>query len=244
MEWTEEGVVLATRPHGESSAILELFTRSRGRHLGLVRGGRSRRLRSLLQPGNTVNATWRARLDEHLGNYTLEPVSMRAAIAMEDPLRLTGLATITAMAQLLPEREAHERLFDAFVIVLDALENDQVWPALLVRWELGLLDDLGFGLDLTECASSGVRDSLIWVSPKSGRAVSKEAGEPYAAKLLPLPAFLGGQAGGEAGSDDILAGFRLTGFFLERHVFGARGLRFPEARERLMTLLSREGHNS
>lgn len=148
MEWTEEGVVLATRPHGESSAILELFTRGRGRHLGLVRGGRSRRLRSLLQPGNTVNATWRARLDEHLGNYALEPVSMRAAVAMEDPLRLTGLATITAMAQLLPEREVHARLFDAFVIVLDALGNDQVWPALLVRWELGLLDDLGFGLDL------------------------------------------------------------------------------------------------
>ena len=241
MEWSEEGVVLATRPHGESSAILELFTRSRGRHLGLVRGGRSRRLRSLLQPGNTVNATWRARLDEHLGNYTLEPVAMRAAVAMEDPLRLAGLATVTAMAQLLPEREAHERLFEAFVIVLDALENDEVWPALLVRWELGLLDDLGFGLDLTECASSGVRDNLIWVSPKSGRAVSEAAGEPYAAKLLPLPAFLGGRPGGETKSGDVLAGLRLTGFFLERHVFGARGLRFPEARERLMTLLSRQG---
>ena len=244
MEWTEEGVVLATRPHGESSAILELFTRGRGRHLGLVRGGRSRRLRSLLQPGNTVNATWRARLDEHLGNYALEPVSMRAAVAMEDPLRLTGLATITAMAQLLPEREVHARLFDAFVIVLDALGNDQVWPALLVRWELGLLDDLGFGLDLAECASSGVRDNLIWVSPKSGRAVSMAAGEPYAASLLPLPAFLGGKAVGEAGRDDIVAGFRLTGFFLERHVLGARGLRFPEARERLMTLLSRKGRNA
>ncbi len=243
MEWTEEGVVLAARPHGESSVILELFTRSRGRHAGLVRGGRSRRLRSLLQPGNTVNATWRARLDEHLGNYTLEPVAMRAAVAMEDPLRLAGLATVTAMAQLLPEREAHERLFDAFVIVLDALENDEVWPALLVRWELGLLDDLGFGLDLAECASSGVRDNLIWVSPKSGRAVSEAAGEPYAAKLLPLPAFLGGRSGGETGSGDVLAGLRLTGFFLERHVFGARGLRFPEARERLMTLLSRQGDN-
>lgn len=238
MEWTEEGIVLTARAHGESSAILELFTRGRGRHLGLVRGGRSRRLRSLLQPGNTVNATWRARLDEHLGNYTLEPMQMRAAVAMDEPLRLAGLATITAMAQLIPEREVHERLFDAFVIVLDALDDAEIWPALLVRWELGLLDELGFGIDLSECAATGARDDLIWVSPKSGRAVSRGAGQPYADKLLALPAFLNSGTRLEANRADLVAGFALTGYFLDRHVFSARGLRFPEARERLVTMLS------
>lgn len=243
MEWTEEGIVLTARAHGESSAVLDLFTRGRGRHLGLVRGGRSRRLRSVLQPGNTVNATWRARLDEHLGNYTLEPVQMRAAVAMDEPLRLAGLATITAMAQLIPEREVHARLFDAFVIVLDALDKADIWPALLVRWELGLLDELGFGMDLSECAATGASNDLVWVSPKSGRAVSRAAGQPYAAKLLALPAFLKEGKRIEADRTDLAAGFALTGYFLDRHVFSARGLRCPEARERLITMLGRDaGH--
>src|SRR5690606_18447424 len=176
MEWSEEGVVLVTRRHGESSVILELFTRDRGRHLGPVRGGRSRRLRSALQPGNTVIATWRARLDEHLGNYTVEPAVQRAAMVIDHGLKLAGLSTLTAMAQLIPEREAHERLFDAFQIVLDAFEDDAIWPALLVRWELGLLEELGFGLDLGTCAATGSQRDLVYVSPKSGRAVSREGG--------------------------------------------------------------------
>jgi DNA repair protein RecO (recombination protein O) len=239
MEWSEEGIVLVTRRHGESSVILDLFTRGRGRHLGLVRGGRSSRLRSALQPGNSVIATWRARLDEHLGNYTVEPSVQRAAGLIEHGLKLSGLSTLTAMAQLIPEREAHERLFDAFQIVLDAFDDDTVWPALLVRWELGLLDELGFGLDLGACAATGSTEDLVYVSPKSGRAVSRGAGLPYADKLMPLPGFLRSGSGLRADPGDVVAGFALTGFFLDRHVFGARGMQFPEARERLIAALAR-----
>lgn len=238
MEWSEEGVVLVTRRHGESSVILELFTRDRGRHLGLVRGGRSSRLRSALQPGNTVIATWRARLDEHLGNYTVEPAVQRAAMVIDHGLKLAGLSTLTAMAQLIPEREAHERLFDAFQIVLDAFEDDAIWPALLVRWELGLLEELGFGLDLGTCAATGSQRDLVYVSPKSGRAVSREGGAPYASRLLVLPGFLRPGSGDNADAADVVAGFALTGHFLDRHVFRARGMRFPEARERLIAALA------
>jgi DNA repair protein RecO (recombination protein O) len=241
MEWSEEGIVLVTRRHGESSVILDLFTRGRGRHLGLVRGGRSSRLRSALQPGNTVIATWRARLDEHLGTYTVEPAIQRAAMVIDHGLKLSGLSTLTAMAQLIPEREAHERLFDAFQIVLDAFDDDAVWPALLVRWEMGLLDELGFGLDLGACAATGSTEDLVYVSPKSGRAVSRGAGAAYADKLMRLPGFLRPGSGDRAGAEEIVAGFALTGFFLDRHVFAARGMRFPEARERLIAVLARAG---
>lgn len=239
MEWSEQGIVLATRRHGETSVILDLFTRSRGRHLGLVRGGRSSRLRGALQPGNTVLATWRARLDEHLGNYTVEPSVQRVAGVIDHGLKLAGLSTLTAMAQLIPEREAHERLFDAFQIVLDAFEDDTVWPALLVRWELGLLDELGFGLDLGSCAATGATADLVYVSPKSGRAVSRGAGLPYSGRLLRLPGFLRPEGREAAGNAEVVAGFALTGYFLDRHVFGARGTKFPEARERLIAALAR-----
>ena len=241
MEWSEEGIVLVTRRHGESSVILDLFTRGRGRHLGLVRGGRSSRLRGALQPGNTVIATWRARLDEHLGTYTVEPSVQRAAGVIDHGLKLAGLSSLTAMAQLIPEREAHERLFDAFQVVVDALGDDAVWPALLVRWELGLLEELGFGLDLATCAATGVTGDLAYVSPKSGRAVSRGAGAAYADKLMRLPGFLRPGSGDRAEPGDVVAGFALTGFFLDRHVFGARGMKFPEARDRLIAALARVG---
>ncbi len=237
MEWSEEGVVLTCRRHGESSVILELFTRARGRQLGLVRGGRSQRLRSTLQPGNSVSARWRARLEEHLGTLTVEPVKMRAAVLMDDPLRLAGLSSLTTMAQLVPERQAYMRLFDAFMIVLDSLEQSSHWPALLVRWEMGLLEELGFGLDLTACAGTGSTERLIYVSPKSGQAVSEDAGRPYAGKLFKLPAFLRGGQAEEPDSRDVLDGYSLTGHFLNRHVFDARGLEPPPARERLVALL-------
>ena len=230
MEWQQTGVVLGVKRHGETSAIADVFTRAQGRWKGLVRGGRSRTMRPVLQPGNLVQATWRARLEDHLGNFTIEPVSFRAAGLIDDPFKLAGLTCLTELAQLLAEREPHERVYDALSIVLDQLDDDDVWPALLVRWELGLLDNLGYGLDLTKCAATGVNDNLVYVSPKSARAVSASAGEPYRDKLLALPGFLTGNSAAAPSARDVLDGFRLTGYFLTRHIFEARGITAPESR--------------
>ncbi len=240
MHWSEEGIILAVRRHGETSAIAEVLTRGHGRSLGLVKGGRSRALRPILQPGNSVMATWRARLEDQLGVFTVELASARAARLMEDPFRLAGLGTVTGLALLLAEREPHPRIYDATVLLLDAMDDDAVWPALLVRWELGLLDELGFGLDLRSCAATGSNQALAYVSPRSGRAVSLEAGEPYQGLLLKLPAFLT-RAGGFAGVADIADGLRLTGYFLERHVLGPRGMSAPGSRDILLERLSRNG---
>ena len=194
-------------------------------------------MRPVLQAGNSVLATWRARLSEHLGAFEIEPARLRVASIIEDPIRLGCLATLTTLVQLVAEREAHERLYDALLLVLEALEADAHWQALMVRWELGLLEELGFGLDLKQCAVTGQRDDLVFVSPKSGRAVSAEAGAPYAAKLLTLPAFLRGRPDFDPTADDILAGFALTGYFLERHVFEPRGIGAPDTRERVIAKL-------
>src|SRR5918995_4696557 len=184
MHWSDEAVVLGSRPHGETGAIAELLTRGHGRHLGLVHGGRSRKLRAVLQPGNLVVAGWRARLDDHLGTFALEPAALRAAELMADPLKLSGLVTVIGLTQLLAEREPHPRLYDALRIMLDTLDNDRMWPAVLVRYELGLLDELGFGLDLARCAVTGSSDDLVYVSPRTGRAVSGGAGAAYRERLL------------------------------------------------------------
>jgi DNA repair protein RecO (recombination protein O) len=240
MEWRDQGVLLSIRKHGETSAIAELLTPGHGRCLGLVRGGRSRIQRPVLQPGNFVQATWRARIEDHLGTFVFEPLKLSAGSIMEDAFKLTGLATITSLAQTLPEREPHERIYDAFRIVLDAIDDDDLWPALLVRWELGLLEELGFGLDLSKCAATGSREGLSYVSPKTGRAVSQQAGEPYHDKLLHLPGFLLG--GAVTATADIVAGFKLTGYFLERHVFDPRGLEMPQSRQRLIDELAQRPH--
>jgi len=240
LDWSDEGIILSTRSHGETNAIVEVLTRAHGRHLGLVRGGRSRRQRPALQPGNVVKADWRARLAEHLGNYTLEMIEARAALALDDATALAGLSTLCALARLLPEREPHSALHDTARLVLDHIGEPDVWPGLLVRWELGLLDELGFGLDLSSCAKTGGRQELIYVSPKSGRAVSRQAGAPYADKLLALPAFLRPNGGTELAPGDVLDGFALTGRFLELNVFGPRGLTMPETRSRLLVRLARE----
>ncbi len=239
MEWKDEGIVLAVKRHGESSAIVEILTATRGRSLGLVRGGRSRHMRPVLQPGNIVLATWRARLEEHLGNFALEPLELKAGFLIGEAMRLAALTTLTAEAQLLPEREPHPRLYDAMRVVLDALEDVDTWPALLVRWELGLLDELGFGLDLARCAATGTTEDLIYVSPKTGRAVSRGAGLAYHDQLLVLPAFLKGTQAGRPGQTDVVDGLELTGFFLERHVFGPRGVGAPESRHWILTHLAR-----
>ncbi len=231
MEWHDEGLVIGVRRHGETSALVEVLTRAHGRHAGLVRGGRSRRLRPVLQAGNQVAVTWRARLEDHLGAFTIEPIALRVAGLIDDPEKLAALSSLTALCRLLPEREPHERLHEAAGIVLSALEEGDHWPALMVRWELGLLDELGFGLDLSRCAATGTADDLVYVSPKSARAVSAAAGAEWHEKLLKLPAFLLGRQAGSAEADDIAAGFRLTGHFLNRHVLEPRGLDEPEPRK-------------
>jgi DNA repair protein RecO (recombination protein O) len=240
MEWRDEGVILSVRRHGETGAIAEILTAEHGRCLGLVRGGRSRIQRPVLQPGNFVQTTWRARLEEHLGNYTVEPLELKAGSIIDDPLRLAALTTLTGLSQLLPEREPHPRLYGAFHVVLDAIEQDSVWPALLVRWELGLLDELGFGLDLAQCAATGSVEDLCYVSPRTGRAVSRAAAEPYKDRLFSLPGFLRGE--GVTSNADVLSGFRMTGYFLERHVFGPRAIPLPSSRSRLIEALAQRTH--
>jgi DNA repair protein RecO (recombination protein O) len=242
MEWKDEGIVLAVRRHGETSAIVEILTSTHGRSLGLVRGGRSRQLRPVLQPGNIVLATWRARLEEHLGNFVIEPLELKAGLLIGEAMRLAALTTLTGEAQLLPEREPHPRIYDAMRVVLDALEDQDTWPPLLVRWEMGLLDELGFGLDLARCAATGSTENLVYVSPKTGRAVSREAGLAYHDRLLALPAFLKGIQAGRPGPSDIVDGLKLTGFFLERHVFAPRGLSAPESRHWIADHLAQRPH--
>ena len=229
MEWREEGIVLGVRRQGETSAVAEIMTRARGRHLGLVRGGRSRKLQPVLQPGNQVEATWRARLDEHLGFMTVEPVQLRAAHLMESAIGLHGIQLLAAHIRLLPERDAHPRLYDAIQTIVAHLEEPLLAGALILRFEVMLLEDLGFGLDLETCAASGRRDDLVYVSPKSGRAVSREAGEPWKDRLLPLPGFLVG-ADETLDGDSLIQGFRMTRFFLARHVWEPRAIDEPVSR--------------
>ena len=238
MDWSDEGIFLSAKPLGEANMVAELFTRAHGRHLGLVRGGRSRRMRPLLQPGNLLRATWRARLSEHLGGFNVELMAAHAARVLDDAAALAAVSSLAGLARLLPERDPHPELYAAALDVLRAFDDAGAWPALLVRWELQLLSELGFGLDLSECAATGIDADLVYVSPRSGRAVSRDAGKPYCDKLLKLPAFLIDE-GAPVGEGDIVAGFTLTGHFLERDVLHPHGLSMPQARERLIGLLLR-----
>jgi DNA repair protein RecO (recombination protein O) len=238
MQWTDEGIVLSVRPHGETAAIVDLWTRAHGRHMGLVHGGRSRRLRPVLQAGNHVDATWKARLADHLGSMSLEMRRAFAAETLDDAQALMALSSIATLTGLLPERDPHPNLYEITLFVLGFLNDATVWPALLVRWELALLDELGFGLDLSQCAATGTNDQLIYVSPKSGRAVSASAGEPYRDKLLPLPQFLTKGRSGSVTARDINLGFALTGHFIEKHLLEPRGQTLPASRMRLLAQLA------
>jgi DNA repair protein RecO (recombination protein O) len=237
MEWRDEGIVLGVKKHGESSAIAELLTKAHGRHLGLVRGGRSTRFQSLLQPGNSLQLVWRARLDEHLGTYAIEPLILRAGRLMRSALALHGLSYLGALARLLPERDPHEALHEAATLIVDHLDAADVAPALIARFEARILAECGFGLDLSSCAASGARENLIYVSPKSGRAVSAAAGAPWRDKLLPLPPFLRAEEGLAPPAEDVADAFRLTGYFLERDLFGPRGLPMPDARRAFLAAM-------
>ncbi|MBA3039431.1 MAG: DNA repair protein RecO [Alphaproteobacteria bacterium] len=231
MQWTDEAIFLGARRHGETSVIAEVMTRARGRHLGMIRGGRSRTMQPVLQPGNRVEVTWRARLDEHLGEFRVEPVTLRAARLMESATAVYGVQALAALLRLLPEREPHPHLFDALDVILDHLEEPAAAGELFIRFELEVLNDLGFGLDLDQCAATGRRDDLAFVSPKTGRAVCREAGSPWADRMLALPGFLNPGATKAANGESLAEAFRLTGFFLNRHVYEPRGLEPGAARE-------------
>ena len=237
MEWTDEGIILGVRRHGEAGAIVELLTRSHGRHLGLVRGGSGSRMRPVLQPGNSVTTVWRARLDEHLGHYVIEGTRLRAATVLASSHAVYGVTHLAALARLLPERDPHEDIYELLLETLEDFDDPREAAVRLVRFELAMLAELGFGLDLTACAATGATRELIYVSPKSGGAVSRVAGLPWHDKLLPLPAFLREEERNEenqqspSSDDDLSDGFRLTGFFLMRHVLEPRGLTHSDARE-------------
>lgn len=241
MDWRDEGVLLSMRPHGESAAIIEVLTLAHGRHAGVVRGGASRKMAATLQPGTGLALEWRARLDDHIGSFTVEPLRSRAHL-LSDRLALAGLMAACALLRAaLPEREPHPRLWQVTLALFDRLGGEG-WTSAYLRWELRLLEELGFGLDLNVCAVTGATEGLAFVSPKTGRAVTRSAAGDWADRLLPLPEGLGGE--GAMRPAEVLAGLQLTGFFLDR------GLRpvlqdrpLPEARSRLLDLLGRLPRN-
>jgi DNA repair protein RecO (recombination protein O) len=242
MEWSDQAIVLSSRTHGETSAVLELLTQDHGRHMGLVHGGASRKAKPALQPGNTLHVTWRARLSEQLGSFHIELQRARAGELMDGRAALAGLNAFCAVASAaMPERETHASVFVAGEILLDAMAaGDPLhWLPLYVRWEAGLLEALGFGLDLSACAATGQTDDLTYVSPKTGRAVSRDAAGIYAARLLRLPQFLLASQNA-ADARDIAAGLALTGHFLLERVLRPHGQAMPPARLRLDALLPRE----
>lgn len=240
MTFIDHGIVLDARAHGETHAIAEIFTSEKGRWAGLVYGGQGKRMRPVLQPGNEVKFEWKGRGEDSLGHFNLEMMRARAGEAMQDRLSLGGLSAACALAlACLPEREAHAPSYQAMAVLLDNLDDLDVWPALMARWELGLLAELGFGLTLDRCAATGARDNLIYVSPRSACAVSADAGEPYKDKLLPLPAFLRDGAS-ETTLADALAGLKTTGYFIETRILHLADKRLPEARLRLVELLQRQ----
>lgn len=241
MEWRDEGILTAVRHHGESAAIVEVFTAGHGRHAGVVRGGGSRRMAPVLQPGAQVAVEWTARLEEHIGHFRVDPVRSRVAAVLADRAALAALGSVTALVgAALPERAAHPALYARTVALMDALGTAPDWPARYVAWELALLAELGFGLDLVACAAGGDAGDLAYVSPKSGRAVSRAAGAPWAGRLLPLPRFLYQADAPAPGAGDIRDGLALTGFFLDRWL--APNLpreRVPEARARAAAAIAR-----
>lgn len=237
MDWRDEGLLLSMRPHGESAAIIEVLTVAHGRHAGVVRGGASRRMAATLQPGTGLALEWRARLDDHIGSFTVEPLRSRAHL-LSDRLALSGLMSACALLRVaLPEREPHPGLWPVTLALFDSLGTES-WTSAYLRWEVRLLEELGFGLDLTSCAVTGATEDLAFVSPKTGRAVTRKGAGDWADRLIPLPAGLTGT--GPLSPDQVRSGLTLTGFFLDR------GLRpvlhekpLPEARARLLDLLSR-----
>ncbi|MEN8842174.1 MAG: DNA repair protein RecO [Octadecabacter sp.] len=239
IEWRDEGALLKVRKHGENSAIIEVFTPDRGLTAGIVRGGTSRKIAPLLQPGAQLDVTWKARLEDHLGSFTVEPVRSRTALVMQDRLALAGLNAVTGILSfVLPDREKHAPLYCRTVALLDLLGQNDVWPLAYLQWEVALLEEMGFGMDLSACAVSGLNDDLFYVSPRTGRAVSRLAAGDWADRLLPLPHVLLGK--GDADIGEIVKALRTTGHFLNNHLAKSLGNRqIPEARQRLIDTMKR-----
>ncbi|WP_188479506.1 DNA repair protein RecO [Primorskyibacter flagellatus] len=239
MEWRDQGILLAVRRHGEDAVIAEVFTPDHGRHAGVVRGGASRRMAPLLQPGAQLDVAWKARLQDHLGGFTVEPLRSRSAQAMSDRMALAGLNAVTALLCFaLPEREPHRALYARTESLLDLLDRADLWPLAYLHWELALLDDLGFGLDLSACAVTGATEGLVYVSPRTGRAVTAAGAGGYADRLLSLPPVLLRQ--GDAPDAEIAQGLRVTGHFLTEHLAPDLGKKpLPEARQRFVDLFAR-----
>ena len=238
MEWRERGVLLAARRHGETAQIIEVFTREHGLHAGVVPGGASRRMAPVLQPGAGLDLVWRARLDEHIGTFRVEPARSRAHL-MEDRLSLAALNAVAALLTFaLPEREPHPALYDKTLALLDMIGDGPIWPLAYLRWEMALLVELGFGLDLETCAVTGTTEGLAYVSPKSGRAVSEAGAGAWKDRLLPLsPDLVGRGSGDRAG---VLEGLRVTTHFLADHLAPSLGERpLPSARQRFIDALHR-----
>lgn len=241
MQWSDEGLVIGARRHGESSAIVEIMTRGHGRCRGLVRGAFSRTMRPVLQPGNLVAAVWRARLEEQLGAFVVEPLRARAARYLGHGFALHGISHLGALLRLLPERDPYPEIYDMADVLAEELDSLRMAPALMARFELALLAALGFGLDLDACALTGAREDLAYVSPKTGRAVSRAAGEPWRGRLLPYPAFLSAPPAVAPSGEEIVEGFRLTGHFLARDVLGPRGASMPAARAQYLAAATAGG---
>ena len=231
--------MLSVRRHGESAAIIDVFTEAQGRHAGVVRGGTSRKIAPILQPGAQLDVSWRARLEDHIGTYQVELVRSRAATAMAGRLALAGLNAVTGLlAFALPEREAHPALYRETERLLDLMGQDEVWSLAYLRWEMRLLEETGFGLDLSSCAATGAREGLVFVSPKSGRAVSKAGAGEWADRMLPLPPCLRGE--GPAPDAEVAEALRVTGYFLETKLAPALGHKpLPDVRARLMDQIIR-----
>jgi DNA repair protein RecO (recombination protein O) len=239
MQWTDEGIVLGVKRHGEASAILELMTREHGRHLGLVRGGAGRMLRPVLQAGNLVSVVWRARLDQHLGNFVVEGLNLRVGSILMHSHAVYGVTHLAALCRLLPERDPHPAIVPMVESILDQMSDPVVAGALIVQFELYLLSELGFGLELDCCALTGTQQELIFVSPKSGRAVSRTAGAPWSDRLLRLPPFLSDEGADDLSAKDIADGFALTGHFLLQRVLAPRGDSFAEARDSFVAAVAK-----
>ena len=244
MNWRDTGILLGTRRHGENAMIVDVFTPDRGRHAGVVRGGASRKIAPILQPGAQLDLSWRARLEDHIGTFTVELQRSRAAIAMRDRLALCGMnAVLSLLTFALPEREAHPDLYLQTQNLLDLLDQTDLWPLAYLRWEMALLDDLGYGLDLSRCAVTDSTEDLVFVSPKSGRAVSAKGAGEWADRLLPLPDALKGQ--GDARDSDVLAALETTGYFLEHKLALQQiGKPLPQARGRFLDALDRRSRAS
>lgn len=240
MDWRDEGAVLASRPHGENAAIVEVFTEGHGRHLGIVQGGAGRSLAPALQPGNQLAVEWHARLADHLGRFQVEPIASRTAAVIDDRRALMALSSACALLSFsLPERDPQPELYAATQYLLDALGRDPLWPGLYLLWERALLEATGFGLDLSACAVTGATEDLAYVSPKSGRAVSRQGAGNWVARLLPLPPCLTGAP--PRSTAELVEGLTTTGHFLERRLAPALGHRpLPAARRRFVDLLARE----